>query len=103
MIWGKDIMPFMQGPDRVRIIEDGKELFIGYWGLTQIGTNLYNKIQDAQIKSIRASIDIKHKDWEKLGLMEPLMPGEHPEYSFSDLTTSLYYNITIERATNDET
>ena len=33
--------------------------------------------------------DIRHKDWQKLGLMKPLEPGEHPQYKFSDLTMTL--------------
>lgn len=37
--------------------------------------------------------EIRHKEWQKRGLMAPLQPQETPEYSFSDLQMSLYNTI----------
>ena len=50
---------------------------------------------EAEVKDFAVVPDIRHKDWQKLGLMKPLEPGEHPQYKFSDLTMTLYYTFCI--------
>lgn len=41
----------------------------------------------------RPTPEIRHKEWQKRGLMAPLQPQETPEYSFSDLQMNLYNTI----------
>lgn len=50
-------------------------------------------LMDAEVKRFRPTPEIRHKEWQKRGLMAPLQPQETPEYSFSDLQMSLYNTI----------
>lgn len=49
----------------------------------------------AKVKEFAFSQEIRHKDWEKLGLISPMQPEEMTDYSFSDLMMKLYYKMTI--------
>lgn len=48
---------------------------------------------DAEVKRFRPTPEIRHKEWQKRGLMAPLQPQETPDYSFSDLQMNLYNTI----------
>ncbi len=50
-------------------------------------------LMDAEVKRFRPTPEIRHKEWQKRGLMAPLQPQETPEYSFSDLQMNLYNTI----------
>lgn len=50
-------------------------------------------LMDAEVKRFRPIPEIRHKEWQKRGLMAPLQPQETPEYSFSDLQMNLYNTI----------
>lgn len=87
------VMSWLIGSDRLRIF-DGKEIiYTGYASLLP-KEQLY-QIKDKTVESYRCHIDIKHKEWEKRGLMPPIQPDELAEYRFSDLQLSLYYEIYI--------
>lgn len=58
-------------------------------------SQISKEIWRAEVKDFAVVPDIRHKDWQKLGLMKPLEPGEHPQYKFSDLTMTLYYTFFI--------
>lgn len=58
-------------------------------------SQISKEIWQAEVKDFAVVPDIQHKDWQKLGLMKPLEPGEHPQYKFSDLTMTLYYTFCI--------
>lgn len=62
----------------------GFKLFI--WQKTFIANTTYRR-------SGRTTAEIRHKEWQKRGLMAPLQPQETPEYSFSDLQMNLYNTI----------
>lgn len=49
----------------------------------------------AKVKEFAFAPEIRHKDWEKLGLISPIQPEEMPDYSFSDLMMKLYYRMKI--------
>lgn len=51
------------------------------------------ELMDAEVKRFRPIPEIRHKEWQKRGLMAPLQPQETPEYSFSDLQMNLYNTI----------
>jgi len=49
----------------------------------------------ADVKKLTFKPEINHKNWQQLGLMQPLKPEDTPAYSFSDLELRLYYVIDI--------
>ena len=73
-----------------------EDLYIGWLGdLVAFPESISREVWNAEVKRFAAVPEIKHKDWQRLGLMQPLEPGRHPQYSFSDLTMSIYYTIYI--------
>lgn len=89
---------------RIRIVkgkgsryETGEaDVYIGWLGiLREDKSQISKEIWRAEVKDFAVVPDIRHKDWQKLGLMKPLEPGEHPQYKFSDLTMTLYYTFFI--------
>ena len=94
----EDFVKVIENADRLRILQDGKEVFVGFLGLLvpihgHGGNEVYESIRRAEVKKFRAVPEIRHKKWEELNLMRPLQPGETPEFSFSDLQMSLYYTF----------
>ena len=59
-------------------------------------TDIEEEILSAEVKRFQAVPEIRHKEWQKRGLMKPLQPEETPEYNFSDLQMSIYHTITNE-------
>lgn len=92
----EEFVKLLTNPDRVRIMKDDKEIFVGYlYSLTTEEQNHYDTIRDCEVKKYRAVPEIRHKKWQEKGLMQPLLPDEMPEYKFSDLQMSLYHTIHI--------
>lgn len=89
----EEFLQVIENSDRVRIEKDGQELFTGY--MYSLQTDEQYDFKGCEIKKFRAVPEIRHKKWWEKGLMQPLMPDEMPEYSFSDLQMSLYYTIHI--------
>lgn len=80
----------------LRIEKDGRGIYTGYLGaLLHSETEIYASVRDTEIKHFSAVPEITHKEWERLGLMKPLMPEETAQYSFRDLQMTLYYTIKI--------
>lgn len=100
MITLTDLMGLLSNPDRIRIFRGDDELFTGYVAYVN-GTFQGEDLQsigltgEETVKKYRAMPEVRHKEWKERGLMEPLMPAEMEEYSFSDLMMSLYHVITI--------
>lgn len=92
----KDFIALLHNSDRLRIMQDGKEVFVGYLSTLMMDkTCVYNTVRDCAMKEFRAVPEIRHKQWQERGLMEPLMKHELAEYSFSDLQMNLYYTIIL--------
>lgn len=92
----EDIVKLRTNSDRVRILKDDKEIFVGYlYSLTTEAQNNYDDIRNCEVKKFGAVPEIRHKQWQEKGLMQPMMPEEMAEYRFSDLQMSLYYTIHI--------
>ena len=83
-----ELFETIENPDRVRIVQQGEDVFVGY-------SCVYESIRRAEVKKFRAVPEIRHKKWEELNLMRPLEPDETPDYCFSDLEMKLYYTIYI--------
>lgn len=92
----ENFVKLIENSDRVRILKDDKEIFVGYLhSLTMDEQNKYDDIRNCEMKKFRAVPEIRHKQWEQKGLMQPMMLKETEEYRFSDLQMSLYYTIHI--------
>lgn len=89
-----DIVGVMSGPDRVRIMKGKAELYAGYSG-NMVRTPEYEALMAEEVTRIKENVDITHKRYKELGLMQPLHPEETPNYSFSDLQLTIYREIIL--------
>ena len=97
--WGiirraQDIIRVLQSSDRLQI-KKGKTLIYAGYVASMEHTDIEEEILSAEVKRFQAVPEIRHKEWQKRGLMKPLQPEETPEYNFSDLQMSIYHTITI--------
>lgn len=97
----KDIVGLLQNSDRIRIIKNNKNIYVG-WLANLVTTHgikaqdgIYKQYKDDEVISIRAVNEVRHKKWKELNLIRPLEPNEAADYSFSDLEQKLYYTIYI--------
>ena len=97
----QDIVGLLQNSDRIRIIKDNKDVYVGWLAglVTAHGIEgkgeLYQRYKNEEVRSLRAVDEIRHKKWKELNLARPLEPKETPDYSFSDMEQKLYYTIYI--------
>lgn len=90
-----DFLATITNPDRVRIVQQDKDIFVGFLGVLLLHTETYEDIKGKEVVKFRASPEICHRRWKELNLMKPLEPEETPDYCFSDLEMKLYYTIYI--------
>lgn len=90
----QDIIRVLQSSDRLQI-KKGKTLIYAGYVASMKYTDIEEEILSAEVKRFQAVPEIRHKEWQKRGLMKPLQPEETPEYNFSDLQMSIYHTITI--------
>ena len=88
------IVAVLSGPDRVRITKGNNELFAGYLG-NLVHMAEYEALMAEEVTRIKGTVDITHKRYKELGLMQPLHPEETPNYSFSDLQLTIYREIIL--------
>lgn len=94
----KEFIGTLESSDRLRIIEDGAEVYVGYLAAFKPFADHeiseeYRKYSGYEVKKFRAVPEITHRRWKELGLMKPLEPDQTAQYKFSDLQMSLYYTI----------
>lgn len=90
-----DFLETIENPDRLRVMQQGKDIYTGFCGSLKFDEETFSKIKEKQVKKFRAVPEIRHRRWKELNLMRPLEPDETPDYRFSDLQMSLYYTIHI--------
>lgn len=90
-----DFLATITNPDRVRIVQQGEDIFVGFLGVLLLKTEIFDTVKGKEVKKFRAVPEIRHRRWKELNLMRPLEPDETPDFSFSDLQMSLYYTIHI--------
>lgn len=83
-----------QNRDRVRITKGSNELFAGYLG-NLVHMAEYEALMAEEVTRLKEKVDITHKRYKELGLMQPLHPEETPNYSFSDLQLTIYREIIL--------
>lgn len=91
----EEVLEKMAEPDRIRIMKEKKEVYAGYVGCFKYEA-VYKKYLKAKVERLGVTLDITHKRYKEKGLMPPLHPEHTPDYSFSDLQTTLYFKITLE-------
>lgn len=97
---GKELIDTLESSDRLRIIKDGADVYVGYLAEFRPFADHkiceeYRKYSEDMVKKFRAVPEITHKRWQELGLIKPLEPDQTAQYKFSDLQMSLYYTIYI--------
>lgn len=80
----REFLTVFEQSDRLRIVKNEKAVYTGFLALMAHVGNM-EALMDAEVKRFRPIPEIRHKEWQKRGLMAPLQPQETPEYSFSDL------------------
>lgn len=90
-----ELIRLLEDCDRLRIIKDGKEVFVGWFAILKMHREVIEGIREDIIKGFRVIPEIRHKQWEELNLMRPLEPDETPDFYFRDLELKLYYTINI--------
>lgn len=95
MITVGEFLEKIDDPDKLRILQQDTEVYVGYCGLLRFDEARMKAIKDKEVKKFRAVPEIRHKRWRELNLMKPLRPDEAPDYSFSDLQMTFYYTILI--------
>lgn len=94
MIKLQELEGYLENSDRVRIYQDGKEIFTGFWWFFRHGS-LYPNARGNDVIRMRATEEVRHRNWKEKGLDRPLQPDETPDYYFRDLQIKLYYKIYI--------
>ena len=80
----KELLKLLTNPDRIRVFKGKELIYCGYLGIYK-GEKDTGVDEEAEIVRFQAHLDIKHKDWEQLGLLPPIQRGDAPDYRFSDL------------------
>ena len=97
----KEQIEVLKNPDRIRIYKGGKIIYSGYLAMLQnieqaITGDKQGITGDETVTSIRVNTELRHRRWKELGLMKPFNKDETPDYNYSDLQETLYYDIYIE-------
>lgn len=89
----EEFVKLLENSDRMRIVKDEKEVFVGWLAMLVMHNEMYEEIRTDAVKKFRAVLEIRHRQWKERNLMKPLEPDETPEFLFSDLQMNLYYTI----------
>lgn len=91
----KDFCGVISEASRMRIRRGKEDLYVGYLGVMKHDGEIYERIQDMEVKHFAADPELNHREWKQRKLMPPLLPNETPDYSFRDLQLTLYYTLEI--------
>ena len=89
----EEFVKLLENSDRMRIVKDEKEGFVGWLAILVMHNEMYEEIRMDAVKKFRAVPEIRHRQWKERNLMKPIEPDETPEFLFSDLQMDLYYTI----------
>lgn len=89
----EEFVKLLENSDRLRILKDEKEVFVGWLAMLVMHNEMYEEIRTDAVKKFRVIPEICHRQWKERNLMKPLEPDETPEFLFSDLQMNLYYTI----------
>lgn len=89
-----EVINVMTALDLVQILKGETEIYHGYLANIQY-TPRYEQYKELEVVKLTNHLDIKHKRYKELGLMQPLHPEQTPDYEFSDLRLTLYKVIIL--------
>ena len=95
-----EALAYRAGSDHIIIIRDGKTVFTGFKASLEFirgGAKLAELeiTGDEEVKQYDCHLEIKHRDYERLGLMKPIRPDMDMSYKFQDLMLTMWYRIEI--------
>ena len=88
-------MTVLESSDKVRILQDSKEVYVGYFANLRADTKVLEQFRDMEVEKFRLNLEIRHKQWKERNLMPPMHPDETPNYCFSDLQLTVYHDIYV--------
>lgn len=91
------LLDLLQGPDILKIVdkETGIDLYKGYKGHLRTDDEFVVLNGIKPVKEYKVHCEIRHKEWEKLRLMAPMLPEALPQYQFKDMRVNLIHEIHI--------
>lgn len=95
-----EALAYRAGSDHIIIIRDGKTVFTGFKASLEFikgGAKLAELeiTGDEEVKQYDCHLEIKHRNYERLGLMKPIRPDMDMPYKFQDLMLTMWYRIEI--------
>ena len=95
-----EALAYRAGSDHIIIIRDGKTVFTGFKASLEFirgGAKLAELeiTGDEEVKQYDCHLEIKHRDYERLGLMKPIRPDMDMPYKCQDLMLTMWYRIEI--------
>ena len=95
-----EALAYRAGSDHIIIIRDGKTVFTGFKASLEFirgGAKLAELeiTGDEEVKQYDCHLEIKHRDYERLGLMKPIRSDMDMPYKFQDLMLTMWYRIEI--------
>lgn len=95
-----EALAYRAGSDHIIIIRDGKTVFTGFKASLEFirgGAKLAELeiTGDEEVKQYDCHLEIKHRDYERLGLMKPIRLDMDMPYKFQDLMLTMWYRIEI--------
>ena len=91
----RDVMTLLESGDKVRILQENKEVYVGYFANIRADIDLLNRFSDMEVKRYRLNPEIRHKRWKERNLMCPIHSDKTPDFSFSDLQLTIYHDIYV--------
>lgn len=67
----REFLTVFEQSDRLRIVKNEKDVYTGFLALMAHAGNM-ETLMDAEVKRFRPTPEIRHKEWQKRGLMAPL-------------------------------
>ncbi len=96
-----ELLEVLTGPDKLLIVRDAEKevdqeiLYMGYKG-TMGYEQMPPGIMEETVKRFSFHPEIRHREWEKKGLMPPMDPEETPKFLYKDLQMFIYYKIILQ-------
>lgn len=90
----RDFLAVIEPSDKIRILEDGAEVVAGYLPvIMETHARQIEEVLDKKVKRFRIHPEMRAHDWESRKLTPPIHPELLPDFKFSDLVETVYFEI----------
>ena len=84
--------------DRMKIYKDNAAVYTGYAAyvngtVEDVSLQQYGLTGEEEVKKFKFELEIRHKKWKELGLLEPTNKDQIAQYIFKDLQMDIYCSI----------